>query len=183
MAEKRVIDWDAIERDYRQGIKTLREMADIHNVSHVAITKHAKKFDWTRDLSAKIKAENERNAKREKREEERAIKARGKIKLQAENPDEFDSQGFLYVIYLDDSADERYYKIGMAKSFNARFSAHQCSSPFDICVALAYFVGNMRAEEGALHTKFADKRIRGEWYKLDQSDLELIAKRSLLCGS
>jgi hypothetical protein len=59
VAEKRVIDWDAIERDYRQGIKTLREMADAHNVSHVAITKHAKKFDWTRDLSAKIKAKTD----------------------------------------------------------------------------------------------------------------------------
>lgn len=56
MASKPKIDWDAVERDYRAGVKTLREMAALHNVSHVSIDKHAKKHGWTRDLTAKIKA-------------------------------------------------------------------------------------------------------------------------------
>lgn len=56
MAEKRIIDWDAIERDYRAGIKTLREIAADHNVSHTAVKQRAVKFAWVRNLDDKIKA-------------------------------------------------------------------------------------------------------------------------------
>lgn len=48
-------DWERIEIDYRAGVKTLRQIADEHNVSHTAIRNRAKKHGWDRDLSAKIK--------------------------------------------------------------------------------------------------------------------------------
>lgn len=50
------IDWDAVEREYRAGVKTHREIAAQFNVSHTAIQKKAEKFGWTRNLAAKIKA-------------------------------------------------------------------------------------------------------------------------------
>jgi hypothetical protein len=50
------IDWDAVEREYRAGVKTHREIAEQFNVSHTAIQKKAEKFGWTRNLAAKIKA-------------------------------------------------------------------------------------------------------------------------------
>lgn len=50
------IDWQAVERDYRAGVMSLREMAAAHGVSHVAIKKRADKEGWTRDLQAKIQA-------------------------------------------------------------------------------------------------------------------------------
>lgn len=50
------IDWQAVERDYRAGIMSLREMATVHGVSHVAIKKRADKEGWPRDLKAKIQA-------------------------------------------------------------------------------------------------------------------------------
>ena len=56
MAEKKVIDWEKIELDYRAGVKTLRQIADEHDISHVSINKRAKRDGWVRDLSAKIKA-------------------------------------------------------------------------------------------------------------------------------
>ncbi|MBA3015222.1 MAG: hypothetical protein KKD63_04640, partial [Proteobacteria bacterium] len=59
MTEKktqRSIDWEAVERDYRAGVKTLRVIGEEYGVSHVAITKKAKKDGWTRDLFAKIQA-------------------------------------------------------------------------------------------------------------------------------
>lgn len=56
MAVKRQIDWEAIERDYRAGILSLRAIAAAHGCSHVAIQKKADKEIWTRDLSAKIRA-------------------------------------------------------------------------------------------------------------------------------
>lgn len=50
------IDWERIELDYRAGVKSVREIGGEHGVSHTAINKRAKAEEWTRDLSAKIKA-------------------------------------------------------------------------------------------------------------------------------
>lgn len=52
-------DWDRIELDYRAGIKTLRQIAVEHGISHAAVAKRARKDDWARDLSAKIQAKAE----------------------------------------------------------------------------------------------------------------------------
>ena len=52
-------DWERIELDYRAGIKTLRQIAEENGISHVAITKRAKRDGWTRDLSAKIQSKAE----------------------------------------------------------------------------------------------------------------------------
>lgn len=54
--KRRVIDWEAIENDFRAGILSLREMGAAHNVSHVMIAKRAKAEGWTRDLNARIQA-------------------------------------------------------------------------------------------------------------------------------
>ena len=56
MAEKRVIDWESIEKEYRAGMKTLRQIATDHKVTHGAINKRAKKESWVRNLREKIKA-------------------------------------------------------------------------------------------------------------------------------
>jgi hypothetical protein len=50
------IDWQAVERDYRAGVMSLREMASLHGVAHSAIDKRAKRDGWTRDLKARIQA-------------------------------------------------------------------------------------------------------------------------------
>ena len=49
-------DWEKIEADYRAGIKTLRQIAGEHGVTHGAINKRAKRDGWSRDLTAKIAA-------------------------------------------------------------------------------------------------------------------------------
>ena len=59
MSEKKVIDWEKIELDYRAGVKSLREIAAEHDISDGAIRKRAKRDDWSRDLSAKINAKAE----------------------------------------------------------------------------------------------------------------------------
>ena len=56
MGERKKIDWEAIETDYRAGVKTLRQIADENDITHGAINKRAKRDGWARDLSAKIKA-------------------------------------------------------------------------------------------------------------------------------
>lgn len=48
------VDWLIVEKDYRAGIKTLRQIALEAGVSHVAIQKRAKAEGWTRDLQSRI---------------------------------------------------------------------------------------------------------------------------------
>lgn len=56
---RKVADWEAIEREYRAGLKSLREIGRDYGVSHVAVKKRADRDGWDRDLSAKIKARAE----------------------------------------------------------------------------------------------------------------------------
>lgn len=56
MTDKKQTDWEAIERDYRIGTMTLREMGAAHGVTEGAIRKRAKRDGWTQDLSAKVRA-------------------------------------------------------------------------------------------------------------------------------
>ena len=56
MATRKQIDWEAVEMDYRAGLMSLREIAERHGCSHVAVAKRAKAEEWPRDLKAKIKA-------------------------------------------------------------------------------------------------------------------------------
>lgn len=53
-AVKKHVDWELIEKDYRAGIKTVRQIAEERGVSHTAINKKAKQFSWERDLQEKI---------------------------------------------------------------------------------------------------------------------------------
>ena len=158
---RKIVDWEAVERDYRAGIKTLRAMAEEHGITHGAINKRAKRDMWTRDLAAKAEL-------------------RKKAPVRVDFKDPADGAGFVYVIYLNDSSNDRFYKIGMSASFSDRIVAHQCSSPFEIYVACAYFVGNMRDEEKALHNRFGENRVRGEWFRLDDDDIDFIASRARL---
>jgi hypothetical protein len=63
-APKKAVDWAAVEKDYRAGILTLRQMADAHGVSHVSIKKHADRHEWSRDLKAQIVAKAEEKVNR-----------------------------------------------------------------------------------------------------------------------
>lgn len=54
-------DKEAVERDYRAGLLSLREISQKHggNPNHVQISRWAKAEGWTRDLNAKIQAKAE----------------------------------------------------------------------------------------------------------------------------
>lgn len=54
--EQKTVDWVAIELDYRAGLKSLRQLSAQYGINHVSIAKRAKRDEWERDLSAKIKA-------------------------------------------------------------------------------------------------------------------------------
>lgn len=53
--KRRRADWEAVERDYRTGKFTLRELEAQHGVSAGQISKKARELEWTKDLRAVIK--------------------------------------------------------------------------------------------------------------------------------
>jgi hypothetical protein len=56
MAERKVIDWEMIEREYRAGQLYIRQIARQADVSEAAIRKRAKERGWDRDLSDQVRA-------------------------------------------------------------------------------------------------------------------------------
>ena len=81
------------------------------------------------------------------------------------------SDGYVYVICFSDSSGKKFYKIGLARSVEARIKQHQTSIPFELSINMSFYVLNMAKKEKELHDMFKNKNIRGEWYALDYGDL------------
>lgn len=64
-AERRIIDWDGVEREYRAGIRSLRDIADQCGVTEGAIRKRARRDGWERDLSGRIRQHADALVRRE----------------------------------------------------------------------------------------------------------------------
>ena len=65
METKKDLDWEAIEADFRAGLKSIRAIADEYGTSDAAIRKRAKKLGWARDLSHRISVSAEAIIQRE----------------------------------------------------------------------------------------------------------------------
>lgn len=53
------VDWESVEREYRAGVRSLRDIGTEYGCSEGAIRKRAKSQEWERDLSAKVAAKAE----------------------------------------------------------------------------------------------------------------------------
>ena len=51
---KIAVQWDAIERDYRAGVYTTKDLANTYGITPSGLLKHAKAKKWTKDLSTKV---------------------------------------------------------------------------------------------------------------------------------
>jgi DNA polymerase III delta prime subunit len=56
---KKVVDWPAVEREYRAGIRSLKDISEEFSISDAGILKRAKRDSWERDLSSRIAAKAE----------------------------------------------------------------------------------------------------------------------------
>ena len=79
--------------------------------------------------------------------------------------------GFVYVVRCD-----RYYKIGCTRNAKHRIARFETSYPHALTVVHVVRVSDMTRTEQTLHTRFADKRVKGEWFDLTASDLRVIAR-------
>lgn len=55
--KKHAIDWESIEREYRVGQLSIKEIGRRFGITHSAIVKRAKKDGWLRNLSGAVKTE------------------------------------------------------------------------------------------------------------------------------
>jgi len=155
---KKKLDIDALERDYRTGNFTDQELGDKYGRSRQMVAKYATTRGWPR-------AKNWNGD---------AVKAKN---------DDYAKPGYVYLACVSDSAGVVFTKIGMATHLESRIKSHQTSNPFDVKIAMSYYVGNMQKEESDLHEIFASKRVRGEWFALSHADLMDVAKRSVLVSN
>lgn len=53
---RKVVDWEAVEKDWRAGIKSKKQISEEHDVSRAAMDKRFNKLGVHRDLKAQIQA-------------------------------------------------------------------------------------------------------------------------------
>jgi len=71
-------------------------------------------------------------------------------------------------------ADNGLYKIGWAANVDNRILQLEPKLPYDLELIHSIKTDRPRTLERELHGKFADKRVRGEWFKLDTEDVAYI---------
>lgn len=77
--------------------------------------------------------------------------------------------GYVYVLH-----SEHGYKIGKTKNVNQRMSYFGLKLPFKTTLVLLIQSDRYSELEKILHRKFESKRINGEWFTLNNKDLNYI---------
>lgn len=82
--------------------------------------------------------------------------------------------GSVYIIQMDNTDK---FKIGVSVNVNSRLSSLQTGNPHALSIYHSYECINYKSIEPIMHTHFANDRISGEWFVLDNDKLkECIAK-------
>ena len=82
------------------------------------------------------------------------------------------SFGYVYFLLWDE-----YVKIGKANDIDKRIKQFSPKMPFEPELLFYAESKTPRKLEAEFHRMFADKRENGEWFRLDNSDLEKIKRR------
>jgi hypothetical protein len=157
MVAPKKIDYDSLEPDWRSGLKSPEQIASDYTkrtgvkCTRQAIVKWFKAHGVGRDLTAQIHAAESRKNK-----------------------------GFIYVLFVKDSSGKKIYKIGFAKDVEGRINTIQTSLPFTLEIFCAFYSPRAFQIEWELHERFKECCVRGEWFHLNDNDLDFIAKLARL---
>jgi hypothetical protein len=77
--------------------------------------------------------------------------------------------GYVYLIKGGD-----FFKIGVTKSLNSRMKYFQTKLPFEVEELAIIASDDSYGLEKQLHEQFEHKRVNGEWFSLDEEDVETI---------
>jgi hypothetical protein len=92
--------------------------------------------------------------------------------LSSSNISDNHSKNSGYIYCLTDGYEN--YKIGKTKDLELRLKQYRTSMPYGPVMIKILKYKNMDQQEKLLHSKFKDKRISGEWFKLSKKDLNYI---------
>lgn len=76
-----------------------------------------------------------------------------------------------YIYVIRDMDVTGYYKIGRTNTPEIRLSTFEVKLPFRIEIISLFACKNAAIKESELHTQYANKRIRGEWFALESEDV------------
>lgn len=76
-----------------------------------------------------------------------------------------------YIYVIRDKDVTGHYKIGRTNSPYIRLSTFEVKLPFEIEIIAIFACQNATIMESELHQRYAHKRVRGEWFALDESDI------------
>ena len=77
--------------------------------------------------------------------------------------------GYIYLFKSDE-----FYKIGRSHQPEIRFKAVAASVPFETKFIHKIYTDDTKSAERFFHAKFAQKRVKGEWFRLETKDIEYI---------
>lgn len=81
-------------------------------------------------------------------------------------------------IYITGSTETNIYKIGLSANPEQRVKNINGSSNQKNDYQKIYEVHNMNLSEKSLHLKYKEQRLNGEWFKLNQEDLDWIEENA-----
>ena len=84
---------------------------------------------------------------------------------------------YLYIIRC-----REFYKIGVANDVESRLAQLSTGNPFPLEVQVLYEFENAEPIERALHQRYKENRVRGEWFKLEYDDQKNIHSVCLSLG-
>lgn len=84
-------------------------------------------------------------------------------------------EGYVYLLQFGDT-----YKIGSSKNVERRFRELKTQMPYDGKIIHSIATGDLGGIELYWHNYFKEKRLRGEWFKLSDSDVRYFKKRKLM---
>lgn len=79
-----------------------------------------------------------------------------------------------YIYFLKKHGDDKIYKIGRSKSYPERIKKLEVKLPFDVEPHLICYSNDHKKSEKLLHSFFSNKRLKGEWFSLENDDISLV---------
>ena len=83
-----------------------------------------------------------------------------------------DYSGYVYII----TSEIGLTKIGKTEDVKKRLSQIDGASPCKVDLYHCQFVKNSKEVESILHKRFRDKRVKGEWFNLDNEEIKIAQK-------
>lgn len=103
-----------------------------------------------------------------------AVQDAGRISFDTSSQVQRNKQpGYVYLLQCGE-----YYKIGVSQAPDKRIEQLATPPPFDLEQVCLIETDDMYGLETGLHNRFADKRVRGEWFQLEQADVDYIVSLS-----